>query len=105
MRTKGSLADTEDTVATCVINERGKTSNYMSSEEQAAQSVGKSSKIVVANIENDESTNVDIDIQIEIPPAQMGFIKMLAYKRCIKIGLTKTVYHPTACMVERARPN
>lgn len=46
----------------------------MGSEEQANHGVENSAKVVLANVENVESTSVHNDIQFEIPPAEAEFL-------------------------------
>lgn len=63
----------------CVINRRGKRLKLMQPEEQVAQFVQISTKLVIANRENDESAAVDNYVQFEIPPAVEGFQTKPAY--------------------------
>lgn len=51
-------------------------------------------------MENDETTTVGSDLQLELPSANLGFTTKVTYKFRIGINLTKTVVHPTTCMVD-----
>lgn len=77
-----------------VINEGGKSPNHVSSEEQVSQGVKNSAKILVANMENDESITIDNEVQFEIPPSEVGFLTKLTHEVRFEIGLTKIVLHP-----------
>lgn len=77
----------------------------MSSDEQISQSV-KNTKTVIENGESDESTTLDIDIQFKTPLTKVGRLTNPTAKVQIGIGLTKTLLHPTACLVDSGeRPN
>lgn len=56
--TKERAGDSEAKSAICVINERGKGPNTMSSKEEIGQTVKSSAKIVITTVENDESCTV-----------------------------------------------
>lgn len=64
----------EEKVTICILNEGGKSPKSMCPEEQVAQGIVNSAKIVVSNEEIDESTSVETDIEFEISPAEVGFI-------------------------------
>lgn len=49
----------------------------MISEEQVVKGLENSAKIVIEKEENDESTNVSNDVQLEIPPAELDFSQNL----------------------------
>lgn len=67
----------------------GKCANTMSSEKQVAQGVRSSSVILKANMENEEFTTVDIDVQFKLPQGKVGFLTKLDYMFRLGIGLTK----------------
>lgn len=71
----------------------------MSSENQVAQSVESIEKVVAANVEIDEYTTVDNDIQLEIPLAKVIFLKNPTYK-VIGIGHTEPVLNLKTCPVD-----
>lgn len=74
----------------CVINEVGKSPIPMSSKEQVAQDVENGAEIIIAKVENDETSNVDNEIQFEISSVEVQLTK-LTYKFEIVISLTKKV--------------
>lgn len=88
-----------------LINKGGKRQNSIRSEEQVAQVVKNSAKLVTTNEENDESSTVDNDIQFKIPPAELEPLTNPTYKVQIGIGLTRR-YCIRMCLVDTwARTN
>lgn len=90
----------EEKVAMCTSNEESKGQNPLSSEKQGNKKVKIRARIVIANVENDEAFPVENDVEFEIPPVEVRFQTKLAYKFRIRIGFTKTVRHPTTCLVD-----
>lgn len=66
--------DREEKVAICVINKRGKEPSSMSSEKQVDQGVKDIAKIVIANVEDEESTTTYNNVQFEIKSAKGVFL-------------------------------
>lgn len=60
-------------VALCIINEAGKGSSHMSSDNKVAADVKTSKIIVIENVENDLSATVEYDIQFKILRAKVEF--------------------------------
>lgn len=71
-RTRESFADTGEKFAICFINEESKTPNPMISEEQVAQGVKISVRIVIANPKNDEFNTIHNDVQLKKPTGENG---------------------------------
>lgn len=69
-------------------------------EEQVTQDVRNNAKIVITAVENDESTTVGIELQLEIQPAEVRFLTEQTYVVQIGICLTKWVLHPTTCLMD-----
>lgn len=63
-----------------VFNEESKRPSHMSSQKQDRQGVEFGGEMVIANVENDESTTVHKNIQFEIPPVELGFLAKHIYK-------------------------
>lgn len=59
--------------------------------------------MVSANIENDKSSTVDNEVQIEIPPAEGELLTRPTYKVRIRIGLKNTGLHQTTCLLDTGR--
>lgn len=65
----------------------------------------KWAKILFANVESNETTTIDNDLQFEIPLVEVEFVSQLTFKVRIGFGLTKTVQHLKTCLVDiAARP-
>lgn len=78
----------------------------MRSKEEGAQGVENVEEIVIVNLENDESSAVEYDVQSEMLLAELGFFTNPTYKAQIGMGLTETVLHLNTYPVDtRARPN
>lgn len=72
----------------------------MSLEELVGQSIENKTKIVMTNVESNEFTPIDNDLQFKIPPAEVGLLTKPTNKAQTGIGLTKAVLHPTTCLVD-----
>lgn len=81
-----------------IIKRGGKRPNLMSSKEEASQGVENSAKSVIANVQIDESTIVDDEIQFEIPPTKVGSQTKPICKVQVRAGPKKTALHPTNCL-------
>lgn len=78
----------------------------MSSEERVAQGVENRAEIVRSNVGNYESPTVENEVKFEIILAEVGFLARPTCKLQIRVGFSRTVLHPTACLVgSRAAPN
>lgn len=69
-------------------------------EEQGAGGFENCAKIVVADIEKDESTIVGSDMQFELQPAKVEIPRKQIYKGQMGIGLRKPVLYPTTGLVD-----
>lgn len=106
MRTKEDLMNTGEEVPICTVNAGGKMLNPISFEEQVVQGARNRVKVRIAYVKNDESTTVDIDKQLEIPPAKVIFLVKPIYTIRIGMGVMKSVLNFTTCLVRtRVRPN
>lgn len=76
-----------------------KTRNLQNSENQVAQDVKNNAKIGISKRENDECTTVGNDVQLKIPPTEVGFPAGLTYKVRFRIDLAKTVLHSKSCLI------
>lgn len=61
-------------VIKCVNNKGGKRPSPVSSGHQVTEGVKNRAKIVITNVNKDESTTVDLEVKFEIPLAQVDFI-------------------------------
>lgn len=107
LSTNESPNDTMDKekVEMCVV-ERGMRSKTTRSTDRVAQGVRNNANIVVAKVENDESTTVDNDVQFKTLLTGVALLRMRRNKRQILIGVTITVLHLKACLVyASAGPN
>lgn len=66
--------DTNKKITMCILNQGAEISNPMSSEKQIAEGAENCSKIVNSNVEIDECTTADNDLQSGIPPVKMGLL-------------------------------
>lgn len=89
--------DRIERVAMCIINEGDKKPRPMRSEKQVSEGV-KILEMVRSNVESDECTTVDNDVQCEIPPAQVGLLINPTYNVRTEIDIRKTVLHTTTCL-------
>lgn len=77
IRTKESPRDTKRKVTMYIIIGKGKTPSPSNSEENVSQRLENSAKTVVEELDIDGCTTVDSDGQLEIKPAEVGFLAKL----------------------------
>lgn len=70
----------------------------MRSEDQRKPKVENRANIVSANVEMDESTTVEKEIELRVSLKVMGPLTKLKYVVQNEISLTLTVLHPIACL-------
>lgn len=82
------------------VTDLGKRPKPTRPENQVTYGVKNNLEIVMANVGNEDQTNVEHDVQFEIPPAEVEFKKMQTYKVRVEIGLTKEVLQSTTYQVD-----